>query len=114
MALFRCLNCGHTGNLALTNFVCPICHEQLTLIEGEAEMSLPLCTLKPASGHARPFNHLWRYVTALIAPAVVGSNPGRALWQCDDCKLIVEGRGLTPEEAASSDRAHVNSVEAPQ
>lgn len=72
-------------------------------------MSIALCTLKNGT-----YNHAWRLVTALIASPLAGR--GKALWQCDDCHRIVEGRGPNLEEAqkySKGEPIHVLSVEIP-
>lgn len=107
--LQRCMNCGHTDDFSLTNFICPSCDVQLELLPGEmSAMSTPLCTLKGGS-----YNHAWRHVTSLLAQPLVG---GKALWQCDDCHTTAEGRQLDLKEAEKHSKGEaviVMSVEVP-
>lgn len=111
MALHRCLVCGHTDDFTLTDFVCPSCDTQLELLPGEMSMTtIALCTLKGGN-----YNHAWRFVTARLV-GTVDPNSARALWQCDDCHRITEGRCITPDEAVKLDKGemvYVASVEAP-
>lgn len=85
--LQRCMNCGHTDDFHLTNFICPSCHEHLTPIEGKVPMSIPLCTINAG------YNHAWRFIAPLVVPAGTVS-----LWQCNDCHRIEMGRALTRDE----------------
>jgi len=107
--LQRCLNCGHTDDFSLTNFICPNCDVELELLPGEMDMTtIALCTLKGGT-----YNHVWRHVSSLLAQPLVG---GKALWQCGDCHRMVEGRQLDLKEAEKHSKGEdviVQSIEAP-
>jgi Zn finger protein HypA/HybF involved in hydrogenase expression len=112
MALQRCTNCGHTDDFSLTNFVCPSCDVELELLPGEMSMTtIALCSLKGGT-----YNHVWRFVTARLSQPTINPKQGRALWQCDDCHRIVEGRAPDIREAQKIDKGEdviVQSVEIP-
>lgn len=93
-ALQRCMNCGHTDDFSLTNFICPSCDVQLELLPGEMSvMSIPLCTLNGGG-----YNHAWRFITALLVQPLANPKERRGLWQCDGCHRTVEGRCVTLHE----------------
>jgi hypothetical protein len=87
-AFLRCMACGHTddhSSFGKIELVCPNCHTPLEHLPGEmTQMSIPLCTLRGGN-----VSHVWRF----IAPI---ANSG--LWQCDNCKAVVQGRLLNDDE----------------